>query len=281
MQPHELKDVIALIRKEASNLIQYLETLGDDDWEKQSACEDWTVAEVVGHMIFVFKDVCYDGVSRGLTGDISPPEGFPDPENLIDATRHRIISDIAKRHTRELGSELLTMLESHAEAVCKLWDTLTPANWDTQCYRMAGIRPAHTFISTPITETAMHHWDIRSRISPRSAYLSSESMHYFMQSISQGNYFNRGEVLAATLRYRFNLGKTEPYTLDFIITGDSVSTELNSNAAPHDTFYCDEETLALLLYGRLSAGQAIKLGKISWEGKIESFMEFNRWYHGG
>lgn len=149
MQSDELKERVTLIRNETDALIVYLETLSDKEWSKQSACEEWTVADVIGHMIFVFKDVCFDGVSRGLKGDVSIPKGFPDPENLADETRHRIISDVAKMHRRDLGNQLLPTFKSNVEAVCQLWNTLTPDNWEAPCYRMAGIRPAYTFVTTP------------------------------------------------------------------------------------------------------------------------------------
>ena len=280
MELAELKERIKLTRKEGGDLIAYLETLSDEQWNAPSACKGWSVADVVGHMVFAFRDICYNGVSRGLQGDASIPEGFPDPENLPNEVRAKFIFDMALKNARELGPELLPTFKSYVEKVCDLWETLTPDNWDAPCYRPPGIRPAHTFVSTPIIETAMHHWDIRSKLDEAEAYLSQESMAYIIQQIISRPPVTMGEKLPTPVRYRFDSTSAEYSPFDIVTTGDTASTEPIGTVAADATFICDAETLVLLMYGRQKPHESVEKAKLILEGEDEHLNHFANWFRG-
>ena len=74
---------VPIVQTEADSLAQFLDTLSADDWQRPSACDLWTIRDVVAHLIWV-ADFYTDTMSRGMRGDISrpadrPPGDAPDP----------------------------------------------------------------------------------------------------------------------------------------------------------------------------------------------------------
>ena len=64
------------ITKAGRRLEAFLQSLGPDDLARQSACEGWTVGDVVGHLIERGGPIP-EQIERGLSGDISAPPGRP------------------------------------------------------------------------------------------------------------------------------------------------------------------------------------------------------------
>ena len=79
-------DYVPIVRTEADGLAQFLDTLSDNDWQRPSACDLWTIRDVVVHLIWA-ADFYTDTVSRGMQGDISlpgdrAPGDAPDPASM-------------------------------------------------------------------------------------------------------------------------------------------------------------------------------------------------------
>lgn len=93
MSPNE--NQVKLVQRESERLGAYLSDLNQSGLEQQSACEQWTVADVVAHLIGgaqVFKEQ----TQRGLGGDAAPPDGYPaageaDPSVMGSLNAHRTI----------------------------------------------------------------------------------------------------------------------------------------------------------------------------------------------
>ncbi len=280
----EVKSYIDLTRKEADDLIDYLKTLSDSQWRQPSACEGWSTADVVGHLIYAFKDVCYDRVSRTLNGDISPNEGLPPPgQELSEAALAKFIFDMGRKYKNEFGSDLLPVFQSYVDKVCSLWDTLTPDNWNTPCYT-SGTVPAIVgspyLLSIPYAACSMHHWDIRSRLHPETAYLSLESMPFFVGGVTTFHSFKPGPRLSSPRRYRFIVDDGIPLTLDFVIEGNKAHTEKSASSSPDVTFKCDITTLVLIGYGRLDMGKAINESMLTFTGDSQTAYQFTDWVGG-
>ena len=62
------------IARAGQRIEDFLRTLTADDLARQSACEGWTVGDVVGHLI-ERGDPLPDQIERGLAGDLSPTPG--------------------------------------------------------------------------------------------------------------------------------------------------------------------------------------------------------------
>ena len=202
---------------------------------------------------------------------------FPDPGILSKEALAKFIFDMGKNHTRELGEDLLPTFESYVDKVCLLWNTLTPDNRNMPCYRPSGVAPAITIVRIPYAACAMHHWDIRSRVHPETAYLSPESMPYFIDRVTSFHSFKPGPRLSSPKRYRFIVDGGTPLALDFVIEGDKAHTEKSGSSSPYVTFRSDLTTLILIEYGRLPLDKAIKESSLTFEGESQLGYQFNEW----
>lgn len=268
------EELIKLMEQESTGLVDYLKSLHGDAWNKQSACDLWTVADVVGHMVYVMEMIT-GGVSRGIKGDVTPPEGWPAAAGT-EATRHQFLANAGIERKERLGEQLLPTYERLVNQTIELFTTLGPDDWDKPCYRPLGIMPARGFISSAIIEPAMHGWDIRSRLeSP--AHLSPDSLPVFMGRMPRLLQFKPGPRLASPLRYRFEVSGPIPFRGDIVIEGDKLQSERVGVASPDMTFRCDTETFVLLMWGRLTYEASIANGRLLADGQSALVAEFERW----
>jgi len=267
--------LIKLMEQESTRLVDYLKTLHADAWNKQSACGLWTVADVVGHMVYVMEMVM-GGVSRGIKGDITPPEGWPAAAGN-EAARHQFLANAGIERKERLSEQLLPTYERLVNQTIELFTTLGPEDWDKPCYRPLGIMPARGFIPSTIIEPAMHGWDIRSRLES-SAHLSPDSLPVFMERMPRLLQFKPGPKLASPLRYRFEVSDPMPFQRDIVIEGDNVQSVPVGAVSPDMTFRSDTETFVLLMWGRLTYEASIANGRLTADGKNELVAEFERWF---
>lgn len=90
-------DVMAEAVRERAELVDLLESLGDDEWNAPSLCSDWSVKDVVAHI------VSYDGLSPvGAAGLAVRGRLWPDRMNAVGVARlaERAPADLV-RHLRE------------------------------------------------------------------------------------------------------------------------------------------------------------------------------------
>ena len=113
--PQSRADVLAV---EAERFKVYLASLPPEAWDQPSACEGWTVAHVVAHVTsqdFTLR------LTRGLSGDFSPPEGTP---TVAEHDEDRFAENIYQRalSSRErLGSQLVGDLTRRLDAAARLF----------------------------------------------------------------------------------------------------------------------------------------------------------------
>ena len=172
--------LIMLGQSEAEQLAQYLYTLPPDGWGQPSACAEWTVGDVVAHLIMV-AEMFRHTISHGLQGDLSPPAGFPAASGET-AARNELFAQRAIALRKSLGDQLLPTFSTRFDALHQLLTSLGPQDWEKPCYNMLGTLPVRAFLTAQVTELALHGWDIRSRFDP-SAHLSADSLAVFMRII--------------------------------------------------------------------------------------------------
>lgn len=102
MLSHE--ELVKLVDQELTGVVDYLKTLPEDAWDQQSACELWTVNDLMGHLVYVMEMVT-GGISRGIKGDTTPVEGWP-AAGTDAATRDQFMVSGAKERTESLGDQL-------------------------------------------------------------------------------------------------------------------------------------------------------------------------------
>ncbi len=122
---------IDLLETEAQALLAYLQSLPRESWERASACEGWTVADVVGHLTSV--DFA-PRMLRGLAGDHSPPEGSPPPEQHDEDAFAQSIYQRAIDARERLGDGLLddfTQRVSEAVSLFRQVGRTSGTTWST------------------------------------------------------------------------------------------------------------------------------------------------------
>ncbi len=274
---------VKILQAETERLEEYLRNLPEEAWSHPSACEQWTVADVVAHLAGLSGDYP-TWIDRALRGDSSPPEGYPaggteDQGSRTERTAHR-----ATAFTERLGEQLLpTFIKANRELE-EVLSRVGPEQWDELCYRIVGAEPIRNIVDMFIAERTVHGWDIRSRFDPK-ARVSPECLPVVVTRIPQRprwwQFRTDPERFDSPIRYRFEVTDLRPYGADIVITEEKQYMEADGDAPADVTFRCDSETFVLLMYGRLKPDSAIADGQLSFEGDSKIAEEFEKRFVGG
>jgi uncharacterized protein (TIGR03083 family) len=256
---------IDLLETEAQALLAYLRSLPRESWERASACEGWTVADVVGHLTSV--DFA-PRMLRGLAGDHSPPEGSPPPEQHDEDAFAQSIYQRAKDASQRLGDGLLDDFTQRINETVSLFRRVQPDQWDNLVYWPPGPLSVRTLLTQRIAELTMHGWDIRSRL--EDGYrLSDGSVAALLDTVDRAarRAFRPDPLLEERpLRYRFRIGHPAERVMDLVL-GDGVAQMSDASDPPaepaHVTWECDGETCVLVMYGRLTPDAAVAARRLS------------------
>ncbi len=274
-----------LYKIESERFQEYLKSLPAEAWGRQSACDEWRVADVVAHL--VGNAEFYAGtVARGVQGESSPPEGRP-----AAGTGHPSISaaalaksSIASRE--RLGDQLLSTYMEKDNILIRLLTGLSPEDQVKPCYHPGSIVPAGNFVDLRFKEVVLHEWDIRSAIEEK-ATLSSASLASMIilikESFASGSLrwaFWAGPALDHPVRYRFEVKSPVPVTADIVVEGDKFRYEEAPQGRADVTFRCHTHIFALLLYGRMPASEAMAAGHLAVDGDTKLAEQFSQWFKG-
>lgn len=256
-----MADRIDLLEQEARMLLDFLGKQPPDAWATDSACEGWTVADVIGHLTSVDLST---RLIRGLAGDHSTPEGSPPPEQHDEDTFARSIYQRAVDASQRLGDGLLADFTQRMDETVALFRQVEPDRWDNLVYWPPGPMSVDVLLTQRIAELTMHGWDIRSRLED-GYHLSDGSVTALLDTVDRAvrRAFRPDPLLAdRPLRYRFSISRPEPRVIDLTLSDDAaeiVEAPPGKTVAepPQVTFECDGETCVLILYGRLTPGEAV------------------------
>ena len=262
-----LANRIDLLEREARLLLDFLRDLPADAWATDSACEGWTVADVIGHLTSVDLST---RLLRGLDGDHSPPEGSPAPEQHDEDAFARSIYQRAVDASQRLGDGLLEDFTQRIDETVALFRQVQPDQWNNLVYWPAGPMRMDTLLTQRIAELTMHGWDIRSRLED-GYHLSDGSVTALLDTVDRAarRAFRPDPLLAGRpLRYRFRIDRPEGRAIDLVLSdGDAAIIETADGANPAEpadvTFECDGEACVLILYGRLTPHDAVSARRLS------------------
>ncbi len=253
-------DGIDLLEREARQLLDFLQPLSEDAWRTPSACEGWSVADVIGHLTSVDLS---NRLLRGLDGIHSPPEGSPDPAQHDEDTFARSIYQRAVDASQRLGGGLLDDFTDRINETVELFRQVQAEQWDNLVYWPAGPMSVRTLLTQRIAELTMHGWDIRSRLED-DYHLSDGSVAALLDTVDRAarRAFRPDPLLAGRpLRYRFQIADSHRRTLDLILSDDPAQIVEHPVGEPtahaHVGFRCDGETCVLVMYGRLTPDAAV------------------------
>ncbi len=258
---------IDLLEREARLLLDFLGDLPREAWAADSACEGWTVSDVIGHLTSVDLST---RLLRGLDGDYAPPEGSPDPAQHDEDTFARSIYQRAIDASQRLGNELLDDFTKRINETVALFRRVEPDQWDNLVYWPPGPMPVETLLTQRIAELTMHGWDIRSRLED-DYHLSDGSVTALLDTVDRAvrRAFRPDPLLAGRpLRYRFRINLPLERGFDLVLSDEEAQIVQGAPAnAPQEqadvTFQCDGEACVLILYGRLTPHDAVAARRLA------------------
>ena len=274
-----------LLQSESQSFQRYLSGLPDEAWDKQSACDLWSVGDVVAHL--VGNAEFYAGtVERGLKGEYDPPPGRPAAGTGHPSLGAAGTAEGAITNRERLGDSLLSTLEARTNHLTQLLAGLSPEDWEKPCYHPGSIVPAGNFVDLRFKELGLHQWDIRSALESGTG-LAPDSLASMVvlinENFASGSIrwaFWAGPALDRPVRYRFTVAEPVPFNADIVVEGDKFSFEKSSSAPADVDFSCESGTLALMISGRLQASAAISQGKLKVEGDSALATLFSQWFKG-
>ena len=270
---------VNILQAEAESFKTYLSCLPAEAWNQPSACEGWTVADVVGHLNgqnFASR------VARGLADDASPPEGAPLVEHHDE---DRFAEDIFQRalsNREEHGENLLESFIPRLDESVQVFNTVGPNDWKKPCYWPPGPEPVRTLLDMRIAELTMHAWDIRSTFD--AGYrLSDDSVRVLMQTVDRAvrRAFRPDVDIQSEIRYRFEVMEPFETAYDVVMAAQGTHVEPSGKQGADVTFRCDGETYVLVMYGRLSPEDATAQGRLTFQGDSELAGSFGCRFKGG
>ena len=274
-----------LYKSESERFQDYLKNLPADEWNKQSACDEWSVADVVAHL--VGNSEFYAGtVARGLQGESSPPEGRPEAGTGHPSLSAESLAKSSIAAKERLGDKLLETYLEKDNHLIKLLTGLNPEDQAKPCYHPGSIVPAGNFVDLRFKEVILHEWDIRSAIEEKAGLSASglASMIILInESFASGSLrwaFWAGPALDRPVRYRFEVKTPLPVSADIIVEGDKFRYEQSAEGAADVTFRCHTHIFALLMYGRMTTADAMAAGHLSIDGDAGLAAQFSQWFKG-
>lgn len=277
LPPYE-RSVVECCRAGGERLVRYLSLLPSESWQNPSACAGWEIQDVVGHLSWG-AELYVRAISRGVKGDTSPEEGYPQKGDIDRESFPAWAAQQAIAYRKRHADQLLDTFSERNARLQNLMDRLKPWDLEKPCYHPLGTREVKVLIVFRAIELSMHAWDMESVKDP-STVLLPESLPILLERIpamlSAG--FQPHSRLPVPVRYRFLVSGAVNRKYDFIIEGDGFRVEAIGNADAQVTCRCDTETFALLMFHRLSPQAALTGGRLSVDGDRGLMITFGRWF---
>ena len=269
------------IARAAQRLEAFLQTLEPDDLARQSACDGWTVADVVAHLVERGGPIP-DQIERGLAGDISPTPGIS-TEPPVSEDQFRLDLDrsaVALRH--ELGERLLEEFARQNREFDRVLSLVHPGDWEKLCYHRLRPETVRAKTDIRIAELAMHEWDIHWAFD-RNAAVAEDSLPGLVSASGRAvrRAFRPDAERTRSVRYRFALSGPAATNVDVVLAPEGASFEIAASPQPDVAFSCSAATYAMIIFGRLKLAPAIENGLVTTDGGGELVSEFIDAFVGG
>lgn len=269
------------IARAAQRLESFLQTLSPEQLAQQSACEGWTVADVVAHMVERGAPIP-DQIERGLAGDLSPTPGISTAPPASEDQFRVDLDQSAVALRRELGESLLEEFSRVNRQFDRVMALVQPDDWDKLCYHRLRPETVRAKVDIRIAELAMHEWDIHWAFD-EDASLSEDSLPGLVSASGRAvrRAFRPDPTRTGPVRYRFALNGPGAADVDVALAPEGASFEMGASAEPDVVFRCPSATYAMVIFGRWKLDDAIEQGLATLEGERRLVDEFIAAFVGG
>ena len=269
------------IVRASQRLESFLQTLTQDDLARQSACEGWTVGDVLGHLIERGGPIP-DQIERGLGGDISAPSDALDDPPLNEDQFRLDLDRRAVELRQELGEGLLGEFVGVNREFARVLSLVQPDDWDKLCYHRLQPETVRSKVDIRIAELAMHEWDIHWAFDPDAA-LAEDSLAGLVNASGRAvrRAFRPDSARSRPVRYRFTLSGPTVSAVDVVLAPEGASFEIEAPGEPDVIFVCASATYAMVIFGRWKLLDVIANGKLIAEREERLIDEFVSAFVGG
>ena len=272
-------DRARVVLAEGKRLERFLASLSPEDWQRQSACDQWRVADVVAHLTVMQLAERIERARRDIDG---PPADEMATGSVDEDGFRRMIAETAIELGAKLGDELLPKLIGDRERLEGLLSEFRPEDWDSPCQHPMGPEPVRTWVDILTTETCMHAWDIRSRFDPEY-HLSDDSLPALFNTVPRAirRAFRPDPARTPPTRYRFVVDGAGQAVQDIVLDERGGRRESPGGAQADVTLRCSAETFILVMFGRLRLDNALSDGRITYDGPERLVAALGRAFVGG
>jgi uncharacterized protein (TIGR03083 family) len=244
---HAAKDnVLRVVRLEAEALFALAED--PDSWTAPTACPQWEVRDVVGHLIDVTESyfTAFHAVAAGAE---------PDEPLGLKAMRERL--DESARSHRELAQDAaMERLRTDFAKMMELCAALGPQEWGGQqiTHKFMGPLPAFFYPVFQLMDYSVHGWDIRQGTG-RAHGLAGDTADLlvpFMFTLWQATTQAPADSEALAIGIRVSGRNAVDYLVNITSEGLSYAQEDVSGMPAVIEF--DPGSLVLTAFGRVNAG---------------------------
>ena len=269
------------IARAGERIERFLESLSPGDLVRQSACEGWTVGDVVGHLIERGEPLP-DQIERGLAGDLSPTPGFTDDPPVSEDQFRRDLDRRAVELRQELGAGLLAEFARVNGEFNRVLALVQPDDWDKLCFHRLRPETVRSKADIRIAELAMHEWDMRWALDP-DATLAEDSLPGLVNASGRAvrRAFRADPSRTRAVRYRFELTGPTASSVDVALAPEGAGFEIEATAEPDVVFRCASATYAMVIFGRWKLPDVIANGRLTAEGDEAQVAAFVDAFVGG
>jgi uncharacterized protein (TIGR03083 family) len=146
-------NLLRVVRREAEQMFAMAEAPGA--WEVSTACPEWRVGDIVGHLIDVTESY-FVGFDAARGGSAAPDAlGLRDMAQLLD--------EGARSHRQLSPREALDRLRGDFSKFMEVCEGLGPDDWGglVVTHKYMGPLPAFFYPTFQLMDYTVHSWDIR------------------------------------------------------------------------------------------------------------------------
>ena len=269
------------IHRAAQRLEGFLAALDPDGWTRPSACEGWTVADVVAHLLERGGPIP-DQIERGLAGDTSPTPGVSNSPPTSEDQFRQDLDRSAVTLRQKLGDRLLEEFAALNREFDRVLALVEAGDWDKPCYHRLRPETVRAKVDIRIAELAMHEWDIHWAFD-RDATLAEESLPGLVSASGRAvrRAFRPDPGRSRPVRYRFELSGPAATAIDVVLAAEGAGFETAAAPQADVVFRCSSAAYAMVIFGRLKLASAISSGAVAADGDQELVQEFIEAFVGG
>jgi uncharacterized protein (TIGR03083 family) len=156
MAPEGKEHLLRVVRQERATFYVLIDGTDDETWKTPTACTEWEIRDVVGHMV----DVTEGYIQRFAVARHQEP--FPDPLGVTGMAG--MLDEAAKRFRASSRTQLITRLKESSAKLFEIFDALTPEQWTGEMIPHVYMGPLPSFFYPvwQLVDYSVHSWDIRA-----------------------------------------------------------------------------------------------------------------------